>query len=409
MKQKNKFLTIISTTCVFLNIFFASPYIFAADSLNADMHQDFEKWKKDFKETALSQGVRKSNLNKVLSEVKLLKNVLDSDKKQSEFLLSFWDYTTRTLSESRIKKGREILKQNQAFLKSMEEKYKVPSSYLVAFWGLETNYGLFKGNIKTFDALATLSFDKRRRSFFTREFITLLKLMDQGETTKFYGSWAGAFGNFQFMPTTYAAYAVDADGDGKKDVINSLPDAFSSAANYLSKMGWKQEEPWGREVSFQKKVDWDKISKHSTRKVSEWGKLGIKPILSISEKEKDFEAKLIMPMDYNGPKFLVYSNFDRILRWNNSVLYALSVGLLSDMLQDKNFKLYAKQKNEKISIKDIERIQILLSQKGFYEGKADGILGKDTRKSIQIYQKRKGLPQDGYPSVQLIKKLTKEK
>ena len=409
MKQKNKFLTIISTTCVFLNIFFASPYIFAADSLNADMHQDFEKWKKDFKETALSQGVRKSNLNKVLSEVKLLKNVLDSDKKQSEFLLSFWDYTTRTLSESRIKKGREILKQNQAFLKSMEEKYKVPSSYLVAFWGLETNYGLFKGNIKTFDALATLSFDKRRRSFFTREFITLLKLMDQGETTKFYGSWAGAFGNFQFMPTTYAAYAVDADGDGKKDVINSLPDAFSSAANYLSKMGWKQEEPWGREVSFQKKVDWNKISKHSTRKVSEWGKLGIKPILSISEKEKDFEAKLIMPMGYNGPKFLVYSNFDRILRWNNSVLYALSVGLLSDMLQDKNFKLYAKQKNEKISIKDIERIQVLLSQKGFYEGKADGILGKDTRKSIQIDQKRKGLPQDGYPSVQLIKKLTKEK
>ena len=409
MKQKNKFLTIISTTCVFLNIFFASPYIFAADSLNADMHQDFEKWKKDFKETALSQGVRKSNLNKVLSEVKLLKNVLDSDKKQSEFLLSFWDYTTRTLSESRIKKGREILKQNQAFLKSMEEKYKVPSSYLVAFWGLETNYGLFKGNIKTFDALATLSFDKRRRSFFTREFITLLKLMDQGETTKFYGSWAGAFGNFQFMPTTYAAYAVDADGDGKKDVINSLPDAFSSAANYLSKMGWKQEEAWGREVSFQKKVDWDKISKHSTRKVSEWGKLGIKPVLSISEKEKDFEAKLIMPMGYNGPKFLVYSNFDRILRWNNSVLYALSVGLLSDMLQDKNFKLYAKHKNEKISIKDIERIQVLLSQKGLYEGKADGILGKDTRKSIQIYQKRKGLPQDGYPSVQLIKKLTKEK
>ncbi len=409
MKQKNKFLTIISTTCVFLNIFFASPCIFAADSLNASATQDFEKWKKDFKETALSQGVKKSNLNKVLSEVKLLKNVLDSDKKQSEFLLSFWDYTTRTLSESRIKKGREILKQNQAFLKSMEEKYKVPSSYLVAFWGLETNYGLFKGNIKTFDALATLSFDKRRRSFFTREFITLLKLMDEGETTKFYGSWAGAFGNFQFMPTTYAAYAVDADGDGKKDVINSLPDAFSSAANYLSKMGWKQEEPWGREVSFSKKLDWNKVSQKQTRKVSEWIKLGINPILSVSDKEKDFEAKLVLPMGYNGPKFLVYSNFDRILRWNNSVLYALSVGLLSDMLQDKNFKLYAKHKNEKISIKDIERIQILLSQKGLYEGKADGILGKDTRKSIQIYQKRKGLPQDGYPSVQLIKKLTKEK
>lgn len=409
MKFKTAILTFVSTTYLVLNFFSFHQEAWASKINNSSIVQDFENWKKEFRKTALDQGVEKSNLNKVLSEVKLLANVLESDKKQSEFLLTFWDYSTRTLSESRIKKGREIIKENQAFLKSVEKKYGVPASYLVAFWGLETNYGLFKGKIKTIDALATLAFDKRRRAFFTKEFITLLKLMDQGETTVFYGSWAGAFGNFQFMPTTYAAYGVDADGDGKKDIINSLPDAFSSAANYLSKMGWQKNEPWGREAVFYKKVNWNKISSKDKRKISEWIALGVKPVQNISNEEKNIEAKLVMPMGYQGPKFLVYSNFDRILRWNNSVLYALSVGLLSDMLQNKDFKLHAKNKNEKISKKDVERIQVLLSDKGFYNGTVDGILGKNTRKSIRVYQKRKGLPQDGYPSVQLIKKLTKEK
>lgn len=408
MTYKNLILTFVSTTYLCFNFFSFQPTVFAKEVSASISTEAFEEWKKEFEQTALKQGVKKSNLNNILPDLKLLKNVLESDKKQSEFLLSFWDYTNRTLSESRIKKGRLILKENQAFLKEIEKQYKVPASYLVAFWGLETNYGLFKGKIKTLDALATLAFDKRRRSFFTKELITLLKLIDQGETTSFYGSWAGAFGNFQFMPTTYAAYAVDADGDEKKDIINSLPDAFSSAANYLNKMGWDDSQGWGREVSFSK-VNWNNLSEKPKRKVSEWIKLGVIPVQEVSQEEKNIEAKLIMPTGHQGPKFLVYSNFDRIMRWNNSVLYALSVGLLSDMLKDEDFKIYAKNNQEKIARKDVEKIQSSLSELGYYKGKTDGILGKQTRKSIQMYQKRKGLPQDGYPSVQLIKKLTKEK
>lgn len=409
MKQKNKFLTIISTTCLFFNIFVTTPHVFASIKIDLTQEQAFKEWKEEFKKTALDKGVKKSNLNNVLADLKLLEHVLNSDKKQSEFLLTFWDYTNRTLSESRIKKGREILKENQAFLKSLEKKYGVKASYLVAFWGLETNYGLFKGKIKTTDALATLAFDKRRRSFFTNEFITLLKMIDQGETTEFYGSWAGAFGNFQFMPTTYAAYGVDADGDGKKDIINSLPDAFSSAANYLGKMGWNIDEHWGREVVFVKKPNWDKISLQSKRKVSEWLKLGIKPIGDISDKEKNIEAKFIMPMGHTGPKFLVYPNFDRIMRWNNSILYALSVGLLSDMLSDESFQIVAKPSTLRFSKTDIEKIQKKLSSIQLYQGEADGVLGLKTRQSIKAYQKRKGLAQDGYPSRELIKKLAGEK
>ncbi len=409
MTFKKVFLTLFSTTCIAGQIFFASSDLFAKEVNNQTQLQEFENWKKDFKKEAIQKGVEKSILNNVLDDLKLLDNVLKSDRKQSEFLLTFWDYTNRTLSESRIKKGREILHKYQAFLDSVSKMYGVDKHYLVAFWGLETNYGLFKGKIKTLDALATLSFDKRRRRFFTNELITLLKIMQNGEKTEFYGSWAGAFGNFQFMPTTYAAYAVDADGDGNKDIINSLPDAFSSAANYLSKMGWDETYPWGREVTLSTKVNWNKLTAQQKRTVKEWIKLGVNPVQKISSSEKEVEARLVMPMGVNGPKFLTYPNYDKIMRWNNSSLYALSVGLLANMLKDEDFKIKAKQVSSKISRNDIEFIQSKLIKIGYYKGEIDGVLGFNTKQGIKSYQKSKKLPQDGYPSNQLIQKLKREK
>ena len=409
MTFKKVFLTLFSTTCIAGQIFFASSDLFAKEVNNQTQLQEFENWKKDFKKEAIQKGVEKSILNNVLDDLKLLDNVLKSDRKQSEFLLTFWDYTNRTLSESRIKKGREILHKYQAFLDSVSKIYGVDKHYLVAFWGLETNYGLFKGKIKTLDALATLSFDKRRRRFFTNELITLLKIMQNGEKTEFYGSWAGAFGNFQFMPTTYAAYAVDADGDGNKDIINSLPDAFSSAANYLSKMGWDETYPWGREVTLSTKVNWNKLTAQQKRTVKEWIKLGVNPVQKISSSEKEVEARLVMPMGVNGPKFLTYPNYDKIMRWNNSSLYALSVGLLANMLKDEDFKIKAKQVSSKISRNDIEFIQSKLIKTGYYKGEIDGVLGFNTKQGIKSYQKSKKLPQDGYPSNQLIQKLKREK
>ncbi len=407
MTFKKIFLTLFSTTYLSVGLFCGTPTLNAKELSNPTQIEKFENWKKEFKKEALAKGVEKSILNKVLPDLTLLENVLESDQKQSEFLLTFWDYTNRTLSESRIKKGREILEQNQAFLNDISLKYGVDKHYLVAFWGLETNYGLFKGKIKTLDALATLSFDKRRRKFFTNELITLLKIMQTGEKTVFYGSWAGAFGNFQFMPTTYAAYGVDADGDGNKDIINSLPDAFSSAANYLSQMGWDDTHPWGREVLIYQNVNWNKLNQLSKRPVKEWIKLGVKPRQKIPLSEYEVEARLIMPMGINGPKFLTYPNYDKIMRWNNSSLYALSVGLLSDMLRDNTFKIKAKPIKSKISRDDIKLIQEKLIQLGYYKGKVDGVLGFQTKQSIKSYQKEKKLPQDGYPTTQLIQKLKK--
>ena len=409
MTLKKVFLTLFSTTCIAGQIFFASSDLFAKEVGSQTQLQEFENWKKDFKKEAIQKGVEKSILNNVLDDLKLLDNVLKSDRKQSEFLLTFWDYTNRALSESRIKKGREILHKYQAFLDFISEMYGVDKHYLVAFWGLETNYGLFKGKIKTLDALATLSFDKRRKRFFTNELITLLKIMQNGEQTEFYGSWAGAFGNFQFMPTTYAAYAVDADGDGSKDIINSLPDAFSSAANYLSKMGWDETYLWGREVTLSTKVNWNKLNAQQKRTVKEWIKLGVSPVQKISSSEKEVEARLVMPMGVNGPKFLTYPNYDKIMRWNNSSNYALSVGLLSNMLKDSEYQIKAQKTLSKISRDDIKFIQSKLIKTGYYKGDIDGILGFNTKQGIKAYQKAKKLPQDGYPSNQLIQKLKREK
>ncbi len=407
MTFRKLFLTLFSTTYLSVVVFFGGSALNAKELTPLTQMEKFEIWKEEFKKEALSKGVEKSILNKVLPDLTLLENVLESDQKQSEFLLTFWDYANRALSESRIKKGREILEQNQAFLNDISLKYGVDKHYLVAFWGLETNYGLFKGKIKTLDALATLSFDKRRRKFFTNELIALLKIMQNGEETKFYGSWAGAFGNFQFMPTTYAAYSVDADGDGNKDIINSLPDAFSSAANYLSQMGWNEAHPWGREVIIYQNVNWNKINQQAKRPVKEWIKLGVKPRQKIPEAEREVEARLVMPMGVNGPKFLTYPNYDKIMRWNNSTSYALSVGLLSDMLRDASFKIKAKPIQTKISRDDIKLIQQKLIQLGHYKGSIDGILGFKTKQGIKSYQKEKKLPQDGYPTVQLIQKLKK--
>lgn len=407
MTFRKIFLTLFSTTYLSAGLFFGGPALNAKELTHLTQIEKFEIWKEEFKKEALSKGVEKSILNKVLPDLTLLENVLESDQKQSEFLLTFWDYANRALSESRIKKGREILEQNQAFLNDISLKYGVDKHYLVAFWGLETNYGLFKGKIKTLDALATLSFDKRRRKFFTNELIALLKIMQNGEETEFYGSWAGAFGNFQFMPTTYAAYSIDADGDGNKDIINSLPDAFSSAANYLSQMGWNETHPWGREVVIYQNVNWNKINQHSKRPVKEWIKLGVKPRQKIPETEREVEARLVMPMGINGPKFLTYPNYDKIMRWNNSTSYALSVGLLSDMLRDASFKIKAKPIQSKISRDDIKLIQKKLIQLGHYKGSIDGILGLKTKQGIKSYQKEKKLPQDGYPTTQLIQKLKK--
>lgn len=369
--------------------------------------QDFDLWKKSFYTHALNNGLDKTFLDRILPQMNLLPSVLQSDKKQAEFRLTFWDYTDRTLTEHRLRQGRALIKKHSDLFNKALEKYGVPAKYIVALWGMETAYGAYKGNVDTLDALTTLAYDKRRREFFTKELIAFLKIMQQYELTDTKGSWAGAFGNFQFMPTTLKAYGVDGDSDGKIDIVNSLPDAVESAANYLSKIGWNNSVKWGREVKMSKKPNWDKIHESKYRPIDEWKQLGIVPANNMiwPSSFEPVRARLVMPMGVNGPMFLVYKNYDVIMRWNRSDLYALSVGLLSDALIVGKYQVFAPRKNIKFSHAQAKEIQELLTKMQYYNGEVDGVMGSGTRKAIQEYQKNNQLPEDGYATEELLNKM----
>lgn len=378
---------------------------------NSEQTENFNVWKEDFREIAIRKGFDSDFINQILPQLTYLPRVITSDTKQNEFLLTFWGYVNRVITDNRIITGKEMMKKHQFLLKKTSEKYGIQPEILIAFWGLETNYGTYKGKTDTLSALATLAYDKRRSAFFTKELLALLGVIEKGEQTHFTGSWAGAFGNFQFMPTTYVAYAVDADGDNQKDIINSLPDAFESAANYLSKMGWIKNQTWGTEVRITKRLNWNKINKSKRLSVQTWKNMGVLPANG-KEWRSDYltyQAHLVLPSGIDGPAFLVYPNYDLIMRWNNSTLYALSVGLLADKIKYNYAPIYKKPQQISISRKDIKTIQYLLKKQGFYSDSIDGVLGKRTRQSIRAYQKSIGWDEDGYPSKKLLLNLQKRK
>ena len=366
----------------------------------------FDEWKQSFYQTALANGVSRQTLDKYMQNINFLKQVIELDRKQPEFSLSFYNYINRTVSPARIQKGREMLQKNRAFLSTIEEKYGIPPSYLVAFWGLETNFGTTKGNIDTLSALSSLSFDKRRSAFFTKELLSLLKTLQKEGIEPPKGSWAGAFGHYQFMPTTFENYAIDGDNDGRKDIYHSWADSTASAANYLSKMGWKKHWRWGREVHINQQLPTD-ISLDEKRPIADWKKLGIAPVekKEWQDDELTTEARLILPAGIKGPAFLVYDNFDVIKRWNNSDFYALAVGILSDKISEiptSNVETFPKNGN--ISTDEIKQFQTVLKEQGFYNGKIDGINGSRLKEAVILYQKKQGIFPDGFLSKEMLEK-----
>ncbi len=366
--------------------------------------ETFEAWKETFAKQAIKEGIDAAFLEEILPQMHLLHSVVKSDRKQPEFHATFWDYLDKRVTENRIRQGKKNYQTYEAVLTKAAQKYGVPPHYILAFWGLETNFGSYMGTVDTLSALGTLAYDKRRRTFFTKQLISFIKIMQDNQLNHVKGSWAGAFGNFQFMPTTFMAYAVDGDGDGRIDLVNSIPDAVESAAHYLSSIGWQSGQRWGREVQIMSDADWHKIHPEKPAPLKQWAEWGILPADGSNWDPDSLEmpAELIMPMGVHGPIFLVYPNFRIIMKWNKSILYALSVGLLADRIAGYETKFYAPRKNKHFSYDQAKQLQKKLREKGYYQGAIDGDLGKETRRAIVRYQKENNLPPDGYATEELL-------
>ncbi len=379
--------------------------VFLTTSVFASTHT-FEDFLENIRQIATEQGVSKATLDRAFFQLSPNPDILKSDKSQAEFTQNFWRYTTSRVSQYRLDNGYDTLKQNRPLLNKTYQQYGVPAHVLVAFLGLESNFGKNTGNRPLIRSLATLAFDPRRSDFFTRELIALLKLIDNNQIPlEATGSWAGAMGAVQFMPSNVIAYGVDADGDGKIDLWNDKEDIYASAANFLERLGWRRGEKWGREVLLPEQFDYLLTGLKQNKKLGEWAALGVLSANGKPLPKSTLKASLVLPMGHKGPAFLVYRNFRTILGWNRSLLYALSVGHLSDRLSGAG-KLVATPIDEPLlSRENMQTIQKTLNLLGYDAGEPDGIAGPKTRAAARNFQADIGMIADGYVGYDLFQKL----
>ena len=296
----------------------------------------FRTWLDGVRSEAQSRGVRSATLQSALADLAPIPRVLELDRRQPESTLSFAQYLERVVSAARIERGRQRYEENRALLDEVGRRYGVPPRVIVALWGIETDFGRMTGGFPVVAALATLAYDGRRSSFFRKELLDALQILDEGHVTPaaMQGSWAGAMGQNQFMPSSFRAFAIDHDGDGRRDIWGNLSDVFASTANYLSRSGWRSGETWGREVALPAGFDRGLVGADARRPLREWAALGLRRIDGGELPQRDVEATLISgEKDGGGPYFLAYDNFRVILKWNRSNYFALAVGRLSDAIQ----------------------------------------------------------------------------
>ncbi len=300
----------------------------------AATEQDYSSWLTDFKQDALHHGIQSSTFDVALTEVKPLEWIIRLDRAQPEFTKSLDEYLAGAVAGKRIKRGRILLAENSALLSRIAKNYRVQPRFILALWGIETSFGRHTGKVPVIDALVTLAYDGRRSQYFRAELLTALDIIDQGLMTsvQMKGSWAGAMGQVQFMPSTFLNFAVDGNHDGRIDLWNSREDYLSSAANYLLRSGWDHRYTWGREVALTEKIAQNEFGLKQQRLLQDWQKLGVRTVGLEALPKVDISASLIQPDGPQGKTFLVYNNYRVLLKWNRSHLFAIAVGTLADRL-----------------------------------------------------------------------------
>lgn len=362
---------------------------------------------------AQKQRVSRTLFDRAFTGLSLDLEIFDQLANQPEHVTAPWDYMNRLVSDQRIAAGRENLAANAALLSELEKKYGVDKHVVLAIWGIESNFGTAPGNRHVIRSLVTLAIgDQRRPQFWRSQLLSALTIIERGDISLdlMTGSWAGAMGHTQFMPSSYAAHAVDFDGDGRRDIWGSVADALASSASYLRSSGWRQGEPWGFEVVLPAGFDFRHSRPGIAKTSAEWQALGLTAPFGIAMPESAFTSTLLLPAGASGPAFLVGSNFQAILKYNNSVSYAMAVGHLADRMAGGQpvAGLWPTQDPPLVRT-GREELQRQLSSLGYDIGAIDGVIGTATRTAVRDFQAKRGLPEDGWATRSLLDRLKTER
>lgn len=362
-------------------------------------------------DAAIAQGIRPDVFDQATAGLRPIPAILAMNANQPEFAKPVWSYLDSAVSARRIKDGQLMLARQADVLAGIEAQSGVPREILVAIWGMETDYGADSGGFPLFAALATLAYDGPRAAYARPEFLAALKLYQERQYPlgEMVGSWAGAFGQTQFTPTTFFKYAADGDGDGQIDLWRSAPDALASAAKLLADQGWKPGQPWGYEVTLPNGFAFEDADIESARPVAEWRGRGVKTVSGGALPEAADDAAIYLPAGARGPAFLVFANFRVILKYNNAASYALAVALLADRMAGRPGVAHDWPRDERpLSREERQRFQQNLARLGYDPGTPDAVLGRRTRGALRQYQKAHGLAVDGFATASLLTMLDRD-
>jgi membrane-bound lytic murein transglycosylase B len=371
----------------------------------------FEAFLAEARKTALAQGITAETFDTATAGINPIPSIAAMNANQPEFSKPVWSYLDQAVSARRVADGKAMLARYGDVLTRIEASSGVPKEILVAIWGMESDFGADSGGFNMFAALATLAYDGPRADYARPEFFAALKLYQEHHypLSEMVASWAGAFGQTQFTPTTFFKYAADGDGDGKIDLWTSVPDALASAARLLAEQGWKKGESWGYEVTLPAGFTYEDADTDTQKTIAEWRAMGVKTADGALLPQSEDKSGIYLPAGARGPAFLVLSNFSVILKYNNAASYALAVGLLADRMEGGPPVKHSWPRDERPLSRD-ERLQFQndLAKLGFDPGTPDGILGRKTRAALRQYQKSKGIAADGFATASLLATLDKD-
>ena len=378
----------------------------AADAAPCRTSGTYDAWLAAFERDAMAQGVSQRTISIAAPALTYDQRIVNIDRGQRVFTQTFLQFSDRMAAAYRIQRGQALIKANAAVFTRIEQQFGVPAPVIVAFWGLESDFGANMGKDHSLSAIASLAYDCRRSDKFRAQLLDALRLIERGDLVpeEMIGSWAGELGQTQMMPSEYYQYAVDYDGDGRRNLIRSVPDVLASTANYLVGLGWKRGQPWLTEVRVPPNLPWDQADLAIELPRSKWAAFGVTLADGRPLAADNLPASLLLPMGRSGPAFLVYKNFQVYLQWNNSLVYSTTAAYLATRIAGAP-PLKRGAAPPALAFNDVKTLQSLLLRAGYDVGTVDGFLGLKTRQAVKAMQVKYGLPADSYPTAELLARM----